>query len=68
MASVLSMVSCKTIISVIEKILTLVHGLISATKKRQEQKRVQEIREDAITVFLDTFNPSSTKSKGSNER
>ena len=68
MASFLSMVSYKTVISVIEKVLTLVHGLISAAKKRKEQERVQKIREDAIAVFLDTFNPSSSKSKGSNER
>lgn len=62
------MVSCKTVISVIENILTLVHGLISAAKKRKEQERVQKIREDAIAVFLDTFNPYSSNSKGSNER
>ena len=62
------MVSYKTVISVIEKVLTLVHGLISAAKKRQEQKRVKEIHDDAIAVFLDTFNPPSSKSKGSNER
>lgn len=68
MASILSMVSCKTVISVIEKVLTLVHGLISAAKKRKEQERVQKIREDAIAVFLDTFNPYSSNSKGSNER
>jgi hypothetical protein len=66
MASILTSVSYKTVIIVIEKLLTLVHGLISAAKKRKEQKRVQEIREDAIAVFLDTFKPSSSpKNKGS---
>ena len=66
MASILTSISCKAVISVIEKVLTLVHGLISAAKKQQEQKRVQKIHEDAISVFLDTFNPPSSGAKGSN--
>ena len=63
MASILSMVSYRTVISVIERFLTLVHGLISTAKKKEEQKRVQKIHEDAVAVFLDTFNPHSSKSK-----
>lgn len=49
------------IISILDKSLVLFHGLISAIRKKREQQRDEKIKKDAVTAFLDKFNPRVDK-------